>query len=267
MSQRTASGFTLVELLVVIAIIAVLAGLLLPAMSNAKERARTAICISNQRQLHLGWFIYAQQHDGTLPGNTDSGGLFEQVPVWVSGHMGYENDSFAPILTDSTNTLLLNPGRHGSIGPFVGSAKVYRCPSDRSWIARGGTRFPRVRSYSMNNFVGNVHLGTETTYKGFFKEADLLQVDASSIYVFIDHHEDSIRGSFFDFSMQDRFFSIPASRHSGGAVVSYADGNIALKKWKDPRTKVPVTHKRIVGSSSPNNPDIGWLKVHSTVPK
>ena len=85
--KRMASGFTLVELLVVIAIIAILASLLLAAVAGAKERARTAICINNQRQLFLGWTIYTQENDGRLPGN-DEPGLLHALPPFRGGGAG-----------------------------------------------------------------------------------------------------------------------------------------------------------------------------------
>src|SRR4051812_21085008 len=85
--------------------------------------------------------------------------------------------------------------------------------------------------------------------------------------LFIDSHEDNVVGGFFDFSMQDKFFSVPASRHRGSGVVTFASGRVASQKWKDPRTRMPVLHKRNLGFSSPNNLDIEWLKWHSTLPK
>ncbi|HEX7860724.1 MAG TPA: type II secretion system protein [Verrucomicrobiae bacterium] len=265
-SRQATSGFTLVELLVVIAIIAILASLLLPALASAKERARTIACINNQRQIYIGWLTYSQENNATLPGN--SGGGTEESPVWVSGTMSYETDPwFSKSGRDSTNKLLINPGKYGSIGPFVGKADVYKCPSDSSWLLIDGKRHKRVRSYTMNNFVGHVRLEEPTVYRHFLKEADLTPIDIDRLYLFIDSHEDNLVGGFFDFNMQDRFFSVPASRHRGGGVVTFVSGRVGSQKWKDARTRIPVTRKRNLGFASPNNADIAWLKWHSTVEK
>ena len=89
------SGFTLIELLVVIAIIAILAALLLPALSRAKEQAYTAVCINNQKQLQLAWHMYVEDNNGKLPRNDT---FFQVSPdkrsgMWVQGVMSTEKDT------------------------------------------------------------------------------------------------------------------------------------------------------------------------------
>src|SRR5687767_14571050 len=90
--KRAASGFTLVELLVVIAIIAILSSLLLASLAQAKGAALRTVCINNQRQLYLGWFMYGQDNDGRIAGNHQDQGGDPGTPAWVSGVMTYEND-------------------------------------------------------------------------------------------------------------------------------------------------------------------------------
>ena len=83
-------AFTLIELLVVIAFIAILASLLLPAMARAKEQSRTIICLSNQKQLHLAWRLYADDHE-RFARNLILGGAYPAAtPKWVGGEMTYE---------------------------------------------------------------------------------------------------------------------------------------------------------------------------------
>ena len=269
-SKQTTSGFTLIELLVVIAIIAILASLLLPALSKAKTQAKRASCINNQHQLYLGWFMYSQENRGYIAGNDISGGVAPELPAWVAGQMCYENDPpFKPFLTDNTNTALILPGKYGSIGPYVGGAKPYRCPADSSWVLLNGLRQARVRSYSMNIFLGwySVSQIPRQGYKYFNREEDLNVSDQNRIFAFIDEHEDTIQDGVFEFDMEPVFISVPGSRHGGGSVVTKTSGTVDFQKWKDSRTKLPVEHKYVGPFESQGNPDIEWLKWHSTVPK
>ena len=119
----------------------------------------------------------------------------------------------------------------------------------------------------MNNFIGHNQSVDHPDYQWFAHESGLAAAGPDRIYLFIDTHEDTIGGSFFDFDMGETFYKVPASRHGGGGVVTYASGSVSLKKWKDSRTKLPFTRRRVLVTPSPNNPDIDWLRWHSTVPK
>ena len=233
-------GFTLIELLVVIAIIAILAAILLPTLSAARERARGVICLSNTRQLELAWELYADDHDGRLPDNlvmTEFGSRTNSN--WVNNVMTWDTSS------DNTNLATITGA---SLGPYAeGQTGIYRCPSDHalssSQRAAGWTA--RIRSYSMNAMVGDVGQFTSggtninnPDYVQFFK---LTQIPhPTDIFVFLDEHPDSIDDGYFinrAYSWQWR--DLPASYHNGAAAFSFADGHSALHSWVVPSTIRP----------------------------
>ena len=138
-----AGGFTLIELLVVIAIIAILASLLLPALSKAKVKAHAVKCMSNQKQLTLAWIMYADDNRDRVPPNV-SGGMSRGG--WVDGWLDW-----SPGTTDNTNTVFLT---NAKIGPYTKNVGIYKCPADIFQCVVAGRSYDRVRSVSMNSFIG-----------------------------------------------------------------------------------------------------------------
>src|ERR1039457_17999 len=137
------NAFTLTELLLVIAIIAILAALLMPALATAKSKGKQTACLNNLRQLVLSFQMYSADNDGKLAPNTP---LAEPgVNCWVLGDM--------KVSTDSTNTAII---RQGKLFPYANQLDLYRCPTDPS---RANAE-PRVRSYSMNSWVGSRYMET-----------------------------------------------------------------------------------------------------------
>jgi prepilin-type N-terminal cleavage/methylation domain-containing protein/prepilin-type processing-associated H-X9-DG protein len=262
-------GFTLIELLVVIAIIAILAGLLLPALARAKERANAVLCLNNLKQLHLGWHLYADDHGKVPPNN-----FFSQNNLnnWVGNQMAYETDSPAPWwpVTDATNTVKMLHPVWGAMGRYVGSAGPYKCPSDRSYIILGGRRHARVRSYAMNGFVGAQPEAFDPSGISYRKLDDFVVPGPAQTYVFLDEHEDSIGDGFFLLSAfngrRTGWSDLPASRHSRGSQFVFADGHTEKRRWRDARTVLSVDRQRKHAISQPGNLDLPWFFEHASAP-
>ena len=275
-------GFTLIELWVVIAIIAILAALLLPALSRAKMKAQGIECMSNHRQLCLAWRLYAEDNAEKLvyastANNTPKAPSTDPTDpdnyAWSGAHMDYVGGNRAN--WDPTYDMMRRP-----LWPYSKTTAIYKCPSDHSTVTFNGQLKDRILTMSMNLYVGGFAPGTDggwpfaDAYKIYSKNS---AIDApSSIFVFLDMREDTVNWSNFMIDMTGYnppngsaytwTTDLPGMYHNLAAGFSMADGHAEIKRWKDGRTTPPL----IVGSianfnpAQPNNPDIGWVQDHST---
>jgi prepilin-type processing-associated H-X9-DG protein len=245
-------------LLVVIAIIAVLASLLLPALSGAKTRAQSTQCANNLRQLSLGWMLYQDDAADRLMVNHAKAETTARRQSWVNNIEDWGSTA------DNTNVALILSGKLAS---YVGQATaLYKCPSDRSQAANG----PRIRSVSLNSLMGDPGQALDQfnpNYVQFFKMAQIPQ--PARFFAFIEEHPDTINDGFFVDSWDDnKWNNLPASYHSGAANIHFADGHVESHRWALADTvRAPVPGG--AGGGFVPNPltDWNWLKERAGVRK
>lgn len=255
-------GFTLIELLVVIAIIAILAGMLLPALAKAKTKAQGILCMGNGRQMMLAWRFYVDENQDAVP---QSYGPNE----WVHGSLDFSggNRSNWDIEQDIKKSLLWDHCGN--------NAAIWKCPADRSTVKVGSVTHPRVRSIAMNAWFNSTDVqGFGSGFKVYKKMSDLIEPGPAMTWVFVDEREDSINDGelvvgmtgYPDKPQQWKLVDYPASYHNNAGGLSFADGHSEIKKWKDPRT-MPLLRKGQylqLNVASPNNQDMLWLMERST---
>src|SRR5207249_3105116 len=162
-----------------IAIIAILAAMLLPALTKAKMKAQGISCLSNLKQLQLAWMMYADDHTDRLVPNGDGG-----EEGWVGGWLQSADDA--------ANVNLLKPP-NGKLYPYNQSLGIYKCPADHSTATIGRNILPRVRSVSMNGNMNGHSWYTDQTKSTFFtyrKYLDIIRPAPAQAFVFLDEHPD-----------------------------------------------------------------------------
>jgi prepilin-type N-terminal cleavage/methylation domain-containing protein len=258
------SAFTLIELLVVIAIIAILAAMLLPALSKAKIKAQETYCMNNLKQLHLAWTIYSSDNgDKIVPVSNETGGSPTDPSIIPGGAEAQFCPGDCSTLPAATNVLFV----HDSLlYQYVKTTSIFKCPADPKKFGGSLT----VRSYSVNGWMnptadtvpGGGYLHPTATYRIFRKQTDISR--PSDIFVTIEEDPNSINDDWFveNPDSTGNWTDMPASYHNHTCILLIADGHAILRKWTD---KYVLSQSPVDSPRDPNSGDLAWLLDITTV--
>ena len=277
--KRQRGGFTLIELLVVVAIIAILAAMLLPALSKAKTRALAASCMNDKRQLTIAWVMYTGENSDHFAINSDPhvhNSTFypagSSSPSWIAGTIDWTTGQY------NTNTMYVSSDKYALLGGYIAqNLKVFACPAANylspAQVAAGWDH--RIRSIAMDGAIGEGYKYQEpanpfgwTQWFVAKKITDLRYPGPSESWVFTDEHPDSVDDALLYTASYGvtKFTELPGNLHGGACGISFADGRAEIHKWKD---TVMNSHRSVTYSviqqvsCSISDADMMWLANHT----
>jgi prepilin-type N-terminal cleavage/methylation domain-containing protein/prepilin-type processing-associated H-X9-DG protein len=261
--KRTRWAFTLIELLVVIAIIAILAALLLPALSKAKIKAQKTYCMNDLKQIQLAWVIYSgENNDKIVPVSNYNASSMTDPAIAPGGAEAQCYPGNVNLLADTNAILALE----GLLYPYLKSTVIFKCPADPKKVT--GTTTPTTRSYSINGWMNPTastlasgYLQATTTYLVFKKQSDILH--PSTIYIMLEESPGTINDDWFVENpiLPSEWTDMPASYHDKSCMLLFADGHAQNRKWTDPAVLAQLGNF----SQAQSTVDLPWLLGITTV--
>ncbi len=241
--MQKSKGFTLIELLVVIAIIALLMAIILPALNAVKKKAATTVCLSNTKNLALGWYMYMTDNDGRIMSSEDNG--VDQHGTYV-GWVGVprnsdgntlSNTQASPAVTDADE---IRGIQRGVLFPYVKDPGAYHCPADnvRKSMYDQTTVFV---SYGVPMCLYGAPNPGASRYSTQIRTFDEI-IRPATRYVFVESAETRNWNSSHHFVIGAPeytgttvwgWWGPMAVNHGDSSVLGFCDGHSEVRKWRD----------------------------------